>query len=401
MQLGRAVRQLGLIAASALLMAALPRSAAAQIGSARYAAVVLDPQSGRVLFGSNAEAPRHPASLTKMMTLYMLFGALRRGEISLQQRLEMTPTAASRPPSKLGLPPGRSITVENAIYALVTKSANDVASLLGETLGGGSEPRFAQMMTLRARAIGLSGTTFRNASGLPDIDQITTAHDMAMLGLRLQRDFPEFYHYFGTRRHVMGPVTLRNHNRMLDAYEGVDGIKTGYVDASGFNIVSSAQRDNQRLIVAVFGGSSWVERDRHAAALLDRGFAQLGVDGSGGVVMANAAVPRGLALAAVGGTAAAATLRTVRAGGMVARAAPSLTRRAAARPVAATRSVVAARKTVRLTSAQASARNPARPAAATRRVAARTVVEQGDGGTRVRVRAVAPARKPVVKPRRR
>jgi D-alanyl-D-alanine carboxypeptidase len=401
MQLGRAVRQLGLIAASALLMAALPRSAAAQIGSARYAAVVLDPQSGRVLFGSNAEAPRHPASLTKMMTLYMLFGALRRGEISLQQRLEMTPTAASRPPSKLGLPPGRSITVENAIYALVTKSANDVASLLGETLGGGSEPRFAQMMTLRARAIGLSGTTFRNASGLPDIDQITTAHDMAMLGLRLQRDFPEYYHYFGTRRHVMGPVTLRNHNRMLDAYEGVDGIKTGYVDASGFNIVSSAQRDNQRLIVAVFGGSSWVERDRHAAALLDRGFAQLGVDGSGGVVMANAAVPRGLALAAVGGTAAAATLRTVRAGGMVARAAPSLTRRAAARPVAATRSVVAARKTVRLTSAQASARNPARPAAATRRVAARTVVEQGDGGTRVRVRSVAPARKPVVKPRRR
>ncbi|KAA2212240.1 D-alanyl-D-alanine carboxypeptidase family protein [Teichococcus oryzae] len=394
MQLGRAVWRLGLVAASALLVAALPRVAAAQIGSARYAAVVLEPQSGRVLFGSNADAPRHPASLTKMMTLYMVFDALRRGELTLQQRLAMTPTAASRPPSKLGLPPGGTITVENAIYALVTKSANDVASLLGETLGGGSEMRFAQMMTLRARALGMGGTTFRNASGLPDIDQVTTAHDMAMLGLRLQRDFPERYHYFGTRRHVMGPIALRNHNRMLEAYEGVDGIKTGYVDASGFNIVSSARRENHRLIVAVFGGSSWVERDRHAAALLDRGFAQLGVDGSGSALMASAPSAGSLAMAAVGGTAAAAALRPVRARAVVARAAPALPRQAVARRAPA----AAPGRPVRLAAAQATLRNPARPAAATRRAAPRMVVEQGDGGGRVRVRAAAPARKPVARP---
>ncbi|EFH12632.1 D-alanyl-D-alanine carboxypeptidase family protein, partial [Teichococcus cervicalis] len=287
MQFARALRRLGLLAATTVLFN-LPGLAQAQIGSARYAAVVIEPNSGNVLFGANADAPRHPASLTKMMTLYMVFDALRAGRLELDQRLEMTETAASRPPSKLGLPPGRTITVENAIYALVTKSANDVAALLGETLGAGSEARFAQMMTLRARAMGMTSTTFRNASGLPDVEQITTAHDMATLGRRLLHDFPERYHYFGTRTHRMGSIALRNHNRMLDEYEGVDGIKTGYINDSGFNIVTSARRSNVRLVVAVFGGSSWVERDRHAAALLERGFSQMGVGESRGL-MASAA----------------------------------------------------------------------------------------------------------------
>lgn len=397
MQFVRGVRRLGLLAASAFLFTALPDVAAAQIGSARYASVVLDPQTGHVLFGSNAEAPRHPASLTKMMTLYMVFDALRRGEMSLDQRLVMSPTASSRPPSKLGLPAGRTITVENAIYALVTKSANDVASLLGETMGGGSEARFAQMMTLRARALGMTGTTFRNASGLPDIDQITTAQDMAILGRRLQQDFPERYHYFGTRYHAMGPITLRNHNRMLDSYEGVDGIKTGYVDASGFNIVSSARREGVRLIVAVFGGKSWVERDRHAAALLDRGFAQMGVGGGGRSFMASAPGGASLAMAAVGGTAAAASLHRVRASAAPARAAARVPARPVLRasaPATAARAQAARPAAVKVV-ARAAARPAAAPTRVARRAAARTVVEQGDGGSRVQLRANASARKPV------
>ncbi|EHL98292.1 serine-type D-Ala-D-Ala carboxypeptidase, partial [Acetobacteraceae bacterium AT-5844] len=289
------------LAGAAVVLGFLPGVASAQIGSARYAAVVMEPRTGNLLVAANADELRHPASLTKMMTLYMLFDALRAGQIRLDSRLVMTPTAASRPPSKLGLPVGRGITVEQAIYALVTKSANDVASLLGETLGGGDEYRFAQMMTLRARAIGMTRTTFRNASGLPDIEQVTTARDMANLGRRLQQDFPEYYHYFGTRTVVVSGSNLRNHNRMLESYEGVDGIKTGYVDASGFNIVTSARRDNVRLIAAVFGGNSWTERDRHAASLLDQAFAQMGVDGSGRTVMASAAAGAAAATVAARG----------------------------------------------------------------------------------------------------
>ncbi|PWC27897.1 hypothetical protein CR165_14805 [Pseudoroseomonas aestuarii] len=400
------MRRLGLLAASAFFAATLPGAAQAQIGSARYAAVVIEPGTGQVLFGANADAPRHPASLTKMMTLYMVFEALRSGELQLDQRLYMTETAASRPPSKLGLPPGRSLTVENAIYALVTKSANDVASLLGETLGGGSEARFAQMMTLRARAIGMTSTTFRNASGLPDVEQITTAHDMATLGRRLQRDFPERYHYFGTRVHRMGTIALRNHNRMLDEYEGVDGIKTGYINASGFNIVSSARRDNVRLIVAVFGGSSWVERDRHAAALLERGFAQMGVGGGYGAMASQSAPAASLAMAAVGGTAAATALRRVRGTaqarampgrGVAGRVVPSRVAPARAVPARAATAAVARRATpaptqkaaARVARQSAPARSAGRLSVARRATA--TVIEQGDGGSRVRA---TPERRP-------
>jgi D-alanyl-D-alanine carboxypeptidase len=166
--------------------------------------------------------------------------------------------------------------VEQAILALVTKSANDVAAAVGEHIGG-SEERFAQMMTMRARSLGMTQTRFRNASGLPDWEQVTTARDMATLGRRLFTDFPNRYHYFGTVHFAWGRAQIRNHNRMLGDYDGADGIKTGFINASGFNIVTSAQRDRVRLVGATFGGSSWVERDRHMGALLDQGFARMGV----------------------------------------------------------------------------------------------------------------------------
>jgi len=270
-----AVRFAGLIFGVAL--AALPwRGAEAQIGSSRYSAVVVEARTGTVLIDAGADEPRYPASLTKMMTLYMLFEALREGRTQLTSRIVMSEEAASRPPSKLGIPPGGGLTVEQAILALVTKSANDVAAAVGEHIGG-SEERFAQMMTMRARSLGMTQTRFRNASGLPDWEQVTTARDMALLGRRLFTDFPNRYHYFGTVHFAWGRAQIRNHNRMLGDYDGADGIKTGFINASGFNIVTSAQRDGVRLVGATFGGSSWVERDRHMGALLDQGFSRMGV----------------------------------------------------------------------------------------------------------------------------
>ncbi|WP_238940513.1 D-alanyl-D-alanine carboxypeptidase family protein, partial [Pseudoroseomonas ludipueritiae] len=335
---GLARGRLAGIAGAALLLGVLPGAASAQIGSARYSAVVMEPRTGNLLIADDPDELRHPASLTKMMTLYMLFDAIRAGHISLDTPLAMSPTAASKPPSKLGIPVGRSITVEQAIYALVTKSANDVAALIGETLGGGDEFRFAQMMTLRARAIGMSRTTFRNASGLPDVEQVSTARDMAILGRRLQQDFPERYHYFGTREVRVGSISLRSHNRMLDSYEGADGLKTGYVDASGFNIVTSARRENVRLIVSVFGGSSWTERDRQAALLLDRGFSQMGVDGTGRVLMAGNHGRAAVSAAAVAaGTTAVVASRRNRGVSLMARAeAAPVAQRGRARLVSAT-----------------------------------------------------------------
>jgi D-alanyl-D-alanine carboxypeptidase len=270
-----AVRFAGLIFGMAL--AALPwRGAEAQIGSSRYSAIVVEARTGTVLIDAGADEPRYPASLTKMMTLYMLFEALREGRTQLTSRIVMSGEAASRPPSKLGIPPGGGLTVEQAILALVTKSANDVAAAVGEHIGG-SEERFAQMMTMRARSLGMTQTRFRNASGLPDWEQVTTARDMALLGRRLFTDFPNRYHYFGTVHFAWGRAQIRNHNRMLGDYDGADGIKTGFINASGFNIVTSAQRDGVRLVGATFGGSSWVERDRHMGALLDQGFSRMGV----------------------------------------------------------------------------------------------------------------------------
>ncbi|MGG5818305.1 D-alanyl-D-alanine carboxypeptidase family protein [Falsiroseomonas sp. HW251] len=334
------------LALACAALASLAAPARAQIGSDRYSAMVVDQRSGAILVSANADEQRHPASLTKMMTLYMLFEAIREGRVSLDSRITFSEEAASRPPSKLGIAPGNSITVEQAILALVTRSANDVAAAVGERLGG-SEARFGQMMTMRARSIGMSRTTFRNASGLPDPDQVTTARDMTTLGRRLFADFPDRWHYFSVATAQFGGMRIRNHNRMLETYEGVDGIKTGYIRDSGFNIVTSASRGGQRLIGAVFGGMSWVERDAHMASLLDQGFSQLGVN----VARNNPGVLR---------TAQAGTLNTA------ARA------QAAAAPAPATRSASSSRTTSVPTTRSAAAVQPPRtPQAAPRTAATR------------------------------
>jgi len=377
MRLGLAMRA-GLFACVAFTTGALgfAAPARAQIGSERYSAIVLDGRTGNVLVAANPDEQRHPASLTKMMTLYMVFEAIREGRLSLESRVPISVEAASRPPSKLGVPAGQSVSVEQAILALVTRSANDVATALGERLGG-SEERFAQMMTLRARSLGMARTSFRNASGLPDPDQVTTARDMATLGRRLIQDFPDRYHYFGVTHAQFGNMRIRNHNRMLESYEGVDGIKTGYINASGFNIVTSANRGGQRLVGAVFGGSSWTERDQHMASLLDRGFDQLGVThvARSGTVLVRSAEAAALPRAAVQRSARQAATRqaasrrsaTRAAAGHAAsrRPARSATRQAASRP-ADSRQAIAGETSVRqgstrtATAARATASQPAR-----------------------------------------
>jgi len=263
-----------LLGFAGILMAAAP--ARAQIGSDRYSSIVVDAATGRVLIASSPDELRHPASLTKMMTLYMAFEALRDRRISLNQLVPVSAHAASMEPSKLDLVPGTRITVEEAILGLVTKSANDAAAALGEMLGG-DEDRFAQMMTLRARALGMANTTFRNASGLPDPDQWTTARDLAVLARHLIRDFPADYRYFSTQNFRFHGRIITSHDHMLETYPGTDGIKTGYIEASGFNIVTSAVRDNVRLIGVVFGAAHPGERDLHMTALLDQGFTSLDV----------------------------------------------------------------------------------------------------------------------------
>ena len=251
-------------------------TAQAQIGSARYSSIVVDAASGDVLEEVNADQPRHPASLTKMMTLYLTFEAVRDRRIVLDQFVPVSVHAAEMEPSKLGLLPGTRLTVEQAILGLVTKSANDAASALSELLGG-SEDRFAQMMTLRARALGMSHSTFMNASGLPNAEQWTTARDLAVLSRRLIADFPDYYRYFATPSFAWHRQVIFNHDNMLRTYPGADGLKTGYTEASGHNLVTSALRGNIRLIGVVLGAASNAERDVHMASLLDRGFEQLDV----------------------------------------------------------------------------------------------------------------------------
>ena len=223
------------------LGAGAARPAAAQVGSDRYASIVMDAGSGNVLSAASADEPRYPASLTKMMTLYMVFEALRDRRISLDQYVPVSSHAASMSPSKLGLLPGMPLTVEQAMLGMVTKSANDAAAALGELLGG-DEDRFAQMMTLRARAIGMARTTFRNASGLPDFNQVTTARDMSILMRHLVQDFPLYYSYLDTPQFSFRGRVIPNHVSMLQTYPGADGGKTGWIEASGHNLALSAVR---------------------------------------------------------------------------------------------------------------------------------------------------------------
>ena len=245
-----------------------------QPAMARYAAMVVDADTGRILHAVNGDTQLYPASLTKMMTLYMAFEALDRGHISLDTRIRMSPQAVAQPPSKLGLKVGASISVSNAIQALVTKSANDVSVALAEALGG-TESRFAVMMTERARSLGMTRTTFRNASGLPNTGQLSTARDMATLALALLRHYPHHYRYFSTRNFTYGGHSYHNHNRLLGSYSGVDGIKTGYIRASGFNLVASAKRNGRRIVGVIYGGETSASRNQDMARLLDKGFREI------------------------------------------------------------------------------------------------------------------------------
>lgn len=273
--------------ALALLGSAAPLAAAQAQYRGEISSIVLDANSGAVLQQDSADLERFPASLTKLMTLYMVFEALRDRRVTLDRAVPVSEHAASMEPSKLGLLPGSYITVEEAILALVTKSANDAASALGELLGG-DEARFGQMMTLRARALGMSHTTFRNASGLPDPDQMTTAGDLALLARHLIADFPEQYHYFSVPYFWFHGRMIPNHDPMLRIYPGADGLKTGFTDAAGCNLVTSAVRGNVRLIGVVLGARNNPQRSAIMAALLNEGFSQEGVP-----VPAPVPMPRG------------------------------------------------------------------------------------------------------------
>ena len=247
---------------------------AAERAEARYASIVVDAETGEVLRSRNADIRRYPASLTKMMTLYLLFEAIDEGRLSLTSKLKVSKRAAGQPPSKLGLRAGSTIEVEDAIKALVVKSANDIAVVVAEALGG-TEVEFARMMTRKAQALGMSRTTFRNASGLPNRKQRSTARDMSFLARALMRDFPHRYHYFDDQRFRYSGRSHRSPNRLLGSYRGMDGIKTGYIRASGFNLVASAERDGRRVIAVVFGGKTARSRNTHMATLLDLGFTRI------------------------------------------------------------------------------------------------------------------------------
>ncbi len=242
--------------------------------SARYASIVVEASTGRILHSTNAETKNYPASLTKIMTIFMTFEALKSGQLKPDQDLPVSRVAEGRSPSKLGLRQGESITVDDAIKALVTKSANDVATVLAEAIGG-TERKFAVMMTDRARALGMKDTTFQNASGLPNRGQLSTARDMAILARAVLYGHPQMYHHFSRKSFTYKGRTYKSHNRLMSSYPGMDGIKTGYIRASGFNLVASAARDGKRVIAVVFGGKTSKIRDRHVAQLLDRGFASL------------------------------------------------------------------------------------------------------------------------------
>jgi D-alanyl-D-alanine carboxypeptidase len=232
------------------------------------AAMVVDGYSGKIIYSSNPDEPRYPASITKVMTLYMLFEEMKDGKLSLDSKLKVTSFAASQSPSKLGLEPGSTITVKDAIYALVTKSANDCAVVVAENLAG-SEEAFARAMTAKARSLGMTNTTFRNASGLPNTEQRTTARDLITMGRRILADFPEHADVFSTRVFTYSGESHRNHNGLLFTYKGTEGLKTGFTQASGFNLLSSARRDNKHLMAVVLGGRSAVERNSRMRSLLN------------------------------------------------------------------------------------------------------------------------------------
>lgn len=250
-----------LFACAALLLSAAPSHA-----NPKYAGIVIDVNSGKVLYNVDADEQRYPASLTKMMTIYIAFEEMGAGRMTVDTRLGVSAYAAGRPPTKIGVRVGTSLALGDAIKALVTRSANDASVVIAEAIEG-SEAAFARRMTRTAHRLGMRSTKFRNANGLPDAGQVTTARDMSTLGIALQRDFPQFYGVFSTRSFTYGKARFGNHNRLL-AMEGVDGIKTGYIRASGFNLVTSLRRDGKHIVGVVIGGRSGASRDTQMRKLL-------------------------------------------------------------------------------------------------------------------------------------
>ncbi|KQT49022.1 D-alanyl-D-alanine carboxypeptidase [Aureimonas sp. Leaf454] len=256
----------GVVALSAVL---LTQSTALASAAERAAAFVIDANNGKVLYSKYADDLRYPASLTKMMTLYMLFDAIEAGRTTLKTKMKVSSYAAARPPTKLRLKVGSTLLVEEAILSLVTLSANDASVVIAEHLAG-SEERFAQQMTTKARKLGMSRTTFRNANGLPNEGQVTTARDMATLGMALREHFPKEFAYFKTKAFNFRGRTIGSHNRLVGRVKGVDGIKTGYINASGFNLVSSLALDGKKMVGVVFGGRTGASRDNEMAKMLNK-----------------------------------------------------------------------------------------------------------------------------------
>ncbi len=264
----------GLVPILVILTAVFIGGVSPAVANSKYASLVIDANTGATIRARNADSPRYPASLTKIMTLYVLFGEIKAGRIKKSDRIRISPHAAAQPPSRLGLKAGDTITVDNAIRALVTKSANDVAAAVGEHVED-TEWKFAKRMTATAQSLGMNKTTFRNASGLPHKNQKTTARDMSKLGLAMMTDFPELYKMFRLTNFTWRGNTYRNHNRLLGKYKGTEGIKTGYIRASGYNLVASVRRGEKLAVGVVMGGKSGSSRDAHMRQILSESFPKL------------------------------------------------------------------------------------------------------------------------------
>ncbi|MBD0416318.1 SPOR domain-containing protein [Oryzicola mucosus] len=287
-------RSLAIVVATAVGVCA----PAAAWANSKYAAIVIDARTGQTLYSSSADEARFPASLTKMMTLYLTFEALAAGKINKSSPVTYSAKAAAESPTKLGVRAGGSVSVETAILSLVTRSANDSATALGEMLAG-SEQNFARAMTAKARSLGMAGTVFQNAHGLPNPAQKTTARDMAKLGIALREHFPQYYAYFSTRSFKYGKQTIPNHNRLLGRVKGVDGIKTGYTRASGFNLVSSVSEGNRRIVAVVMGGTSGAARDNQMADLIAAYLPKASTSGGGALIARSGAGTATAAIASV------------------------------------------------------------------------------------------------------
>ena len=260
------LRIMGLVVLSLSMMLGLSTSVFA---ASKYAAIVIDGSTGEVLHARHADAPRYPASLTKIMTLYILFERLKKQQLNYRSKFRVNRYAASQPPSKLGLKPGSKISVKDIIGALVTKSANDMAATVAVNISG-TEKKFARLMTRKARQLGMTNTVFKNASGLPNRHQRTTARDMARLSIRIMNDFPKYSRFFAKKSYRYKRRSYRNHNGLLFTYKGTEGIKTGYTRASGYNLTTSVKRDNKHLIAVVMGGRTSRSRNAQMARLLSQ-----------------------------------------------------------------------------------------------------------------------------------